>query len=445
MKKLFSLMFAAIIVLTGCGSDSGTVGTDEPVTLKVMGWSFGTEDAADTNVNRQVIKSYEEANPNVTIEVIAPPEGEDYNDYLNSLVASGDTPDVFMYSSHATPVIQGWAMDVSDYVKKNDTYKDMVPALTEGGEVDGKVYGIPTNMSSTGIFQNLDILEAKNITPLEPGYTMDELIANIEASTDDSVKGFDAFSTVIDWYPAMIDSNLMWFNYDGESYDFNNEAFVQAVNLSKEICDGEYSIECAADGFVKEGEWAVSAGQVAYFQTQTNWNVANDTGQNFDYIGMPEGYSVLIPDYMYVSSETEYPEQAVDFITYYGAESYDQRAEFATDNASFLTPPIMDNADFAATYTDYVEGIGYPQMATDYQNAINDENVIVEALKVVPSYSDARYNTLTGITNEETGEEYTMGTLMTDIAKGKINLADYADDLNDLTANVVSQTNALLG
>ncbi len=445
MKKLLSLMFAAIIVLTGCGSDSSTVGTDEPVTLKVMGWSFGTEDAADTNVNRQVIKAYEEENPNVTIEVIAPPEGEDYNDYLNSLVASGDIPDVFMYSSHATPVTQGWAMDVTDIVKNDDTYATMVPALADGGQVNGKVYGIPTNMSSTGIFQNLDILESKNITPLEPGYTIDELVTNIEAATDDSIKGFDAFSTIVDWYPAMIDSNLMWFNYDGENYDFNNEAFVQAVGLANEICKGEYSTECAGDDFVIDGDWAVSSGQVAYFQTQTNWNVANDTGQDFDYIGMPEGYSVLIPDYMYVSSETEYPEQAVDFITYYGAESYDQRAQFALDNGSFLTPPVVDNDEFAQTYTDYVNDIGYPQMATDYENAISDKNVIVEALKVIPSYSEVRYNTLTGITNEETGEEYTMGTLMTDIAKGKISLADYADELSQLAETTKQTTDALLG
>lgn len=444
MKKLFSLIAVAILALTGCGSDNGTVGTDEPVTLSVMGWSFGTEDAADTNISRQVVAAYEEANPNVTIEIIAPPEGEDYNEYLNSLVASGDVPDVFMYSSHATPVTQGWAMDVSDIVKGNETYKNIVPALTEGGEVNGKVYGIPTNMSSTGIYQNLDILEEKNITPLEPGYTMDDLVANIEAATDDSTKGFDAFSTIVDWYPAMIDSNLQWFNFDGETYDFNNEAFVQAVDLANEICAGEYSMECPGDDFVIDGDWAVSSGQVAYFQTQTNWDVANDTGQNFQYIGMPEGNTVLIPDYMYVSSETEFPEQAVDFITYYGANSYQQRADFVAENGGFLTPPILNNDEYKDTYFSFVEGAGYPELEPEYENSVSDSGVIVEALKVIPSYSDARYNTLTGITNEETGEEYTMGTLMTDIAKGKVSLADYADDLNELAANAKSQTDALM-
>ncbi len=402
MKKIVGLTCAALIGLSGCGADNGTVGTDEPVTLEVMGWSFGTEDTAATNIDRQVVAAYEEANPNVTIELIAPPEGEDYNEYLNSLVASGETPDVFMYSSHATPVTQGWAMDVSDIVKGNDVYNQMIPALTAGGEVNGKVYGIPTLMSNTGIYQNLDILEKNNITPLEPGYTMDELVTNIKATTDDSTKGFDAFMNIIDWYPATLDSNLQWFNFDGETYDFNNEAFVEAVNLTNEICAGEYSIDCAGDDFALEGDWAVSSGQVAYFQSQTNWDVDAGTGQNFDYIGLPEGYNVLIPDYMYVSATTEYPEQAVDFITYFGAESYQQRADFALANDGFLTPPILDNDDYAKVYTDFVTEAGYPQMATDYENAKNDNKTLLEATKVVPSYTDVRYNALTGITNEET-------------------------------------------
>ncbi len=38
-----------------------------------------------------------------------------------------------------------------------------------------------------------------------------------------------------------------------------------------------------------------------------------------------------------------------------------------------------------------------------------------------------------------------MGNLMTDIAKGKISLADYADDLNELAASTKQTTDALIG
>lgn len=443
MKKLVICLGMFIVILSGCSSTSTEL-SDEPVTLTVMGWGFGSEDDTE-NINRQIVDAYMSENPNVTIEIISPEEGEDYNELLNSLVAAGETPDLFLYAGNTTPVTQGWALDVTSYLEGNETYESIIPVLSEGGVVGDSTYGIPTAMNFSGIYQNNDLIEQQNQTPLEFGYTMDQLLTNIAGTTSETTKGFDMASLLIDWYPAIIDENIEWYNFDGEKFNYSNEAFTETIGIVNDLCAKEYTTECAGDDFVVNGDWAVASGQVAYFQTLTNWDVAEGTGQNFEYIGLPEGNTILIPDYIYASATTSNPEWAVDFALYYGAESYQMMTDYSIANNMYLTPPITNNAEYGQIYKDYVTESGQANLATAYDNAVSGNSIIMEPVKTEIGYNEARYESSTGLVNEETGTEYSIGELMIEIALGKKSLADYSSDLEAISNDAYQSSQAMAG
>ncbi len=446
MRKLISLLTIGLLALTGCGASPVELDETEEVTLTVMGWGFGEEgtEEAETNINRLVIDSYEELHPNVTIEVINPAAGEDYNATVMNMAASSDLPDVFLYAGHQDPVVNQWAMDVSDYVKGNETYDSIHESIKEAGKVGDSIYGLPVSMHFGGIKVNTTLFEKLNLEPLTWGFSMEDYMTAIEALSTDTTKGTNISGNISDWYPATQDSSIEWFNFNGSEYDYENEAFLQALAYDQQIFNDKLNEQSAEEGFFPEGSWPIGDGYVGTVYDFTWWDMKDvPSGDNWEFIGLPGGDVTVVPDYMYVSSTTEYPEWATDFAIYYGAGSYEQRYNDAKEHDLTIPLPLTSSTSDRELYdAAYADSEG---MLNAMKAVVDEDKGIVEAFKVTPGYPNSRFNADTGIINDETGETYNIGDLYTATLKGELEYADYADQLSELSNSEYQKALTQLG
>lgn len=160
-KRLVSMLLVGAMAATlavGCGNSGGSDGgsgdsKEEQVTLRWM--QFQVEYAEQV---KNMAKAYEEEHPNVKIEVEV--IGDDYYDILKTKASSGDMPDVFMTAGYnEINTYKEYITDLSD--------QDFVDNIADGAKecvsLDGKVVGLPVQMSGNGIVYNKKIFEDNNL------------------------------------------------------------------------------------------------------------------------------------------------------------------------------------------------------------------------------------------------------------------------------------------
>ncbi len=161
-KRLVSLLLTGIMAMSlavGCsgggqaesGDSEGSGG--EEVTLRWM--QFQVEYAEQV---KNMAKAYEEEHPNVKIEVEV--IGDDYYDILKTKASSGDMPDVFMTAGYnEINTYKEYITDLSD--------QEFVANIADGAKecvsLDGKVVGLPVQMSGNGIVYNKKIFKDLNL------------------------------------------------------------------------------------------------------------------------------------------------------------------------------------------------------------------------------------------------------------------------------------------
>lgn len=160
-KRLVSMLLVgamAAALAVGCGNSGGSDGgsgdsKEEQVTLRWM--QFQVEYAEQV---KNMAKAYEEEHPNVKIEVEV--IGDDYYDILKTKASSGDMPDVFMTAGYnEINTYKEYITDLSD--------QEFVDNIADGAKecvsLDGKVVGLPVQMSGNGIVYNKKIFEDNNL------------------------------------------------------------------------------------------------------------------------------------------------------------------------------------------------------------------------------------------------------------------------------------------
>lgn len=173
MKKLMNMSFIVIassLIISGCSNSASTKtgGDDGKVTLSLFS-SMNNE--GEKKAFESVIAKFEEANPEIDIEVNSP---GDYEDMLRVKMAANDMPDLF--DTH------GWSqLRYGEYVadlKDMDWVQNLDPALNPIiKDKDGKVYALPLNQAKDGISYNVEVLKEYGI---EPPSTLDEFMKALE-------------------------------------------------------------------------------------------------------------------------------------------------------------------------------------------------------------------------------------------------------------------------
>ena len=169
----------------------------DDIKLTFMHW--GSQEEA--NVVGSFLKKFEEANPGITVDqqhVVD--ENDSYATRLNTLVASGQLPDVFYCNeAMAFPLAeQGVILDVTPYAA------DFIARRVPGSMyyfAPGKTFGGMSAVETTLLFANKDLFDEAGValppTTAETAWTWDQLIDTAKSLTKDR-QGRDANDPAFD-------------------------------------------------------------------------------------------------------------------------------------------------------------------------------------------------------------------------------------------------------
>ena len=192
-KKLLAVILSAAMtaaLLAGCGSSAqdtpGTSAGDEGGASADSGevqeitWMFwddlnATEDLISKGYAETVERFNADYEGQYHVTVITT-NLEEYYPKLNALVASGETPDVFIVSPgpNLTDYVEpGVAAPLDDYLA--DGWKDTFTsdAVFSQMTYDGKIYAVPLNIAAACAFYNTEMFEAAGV---EVPTTWDEML-----------------------------------------------------------------------------------------------------------------------------------------------------------------------------------------------------------------------------------------------------------------------------
>lgn len=419
------------------------------ITLTYASWALGTEE--ENNLERRMIAEYEAAHPNIKIKIAEDIISSDnWNGALTTAAAGGTLPDVALIAALPTAVANEWALDVTEYIKNDPEWNNIPSVLRESGVYNGKQLGLPVAMHLAGYFINMDLFEEQNVEPLSYGYTLEEWEKTI-AALSSPANGVTALKNadIVDWYPAVKNSNFGWYTYDGKEVHLNDSSFIDAIKYSLFLNNSGYSFEgLSAEqqaNFGVESDWeAWNAGSIAmcYDATYASQSLATERSFTSKFIGLPNNKLVIVPDYQFIGKTTKYPQESYDFAKYmtYGKEGILKRLEIAEANegVNWVALPLNTDKEIIDKYFANfpIEGV-----QTAYENM--EGNTIVEAFKFTPGYTNARWDALTGIKAGDT-ENAKIADVITACRKGILNIDDYAEQLNKMANQYISEEAAVI-
>ena len=233
-----------------------------PVTIRFASWVSSSD-------SMQKLKAeFETIHPNIKIEFEDVP-AEEFTDKLTTRIAAGNPPDVAYVDASAVVdfASRNALVDLGPYVEKTTAVKvdDYVEAFLMSAKYEDKLYGLPYDGESTGLFYRTDLFDAAGITA--PPKTWEEFEAAAKALTkpDQQQYGFIMFATeaAYYWYPWLWQNGGELLSEDGQEIRFNSpegkEAAEFYVGLTK------YSPPDYLNSNSYDGRVAFAEGQVAMY------------------------------------------------------------------------------------------------------------------------------------------------------------------------------------
>lgn len=335
MKKKMTgiLLMTAMVTLAavGCGNTASEGASDVESAKTTITYLNHTGEEKTIAYEDELISVFEEANPGIDVEVQRM-SMDDYTQTIQTKIASGDAPDVFMIepSNLEKYAGNGYLMDLSDTDIVNNYDGNML-------SYDGKYYGAPLGVNAyvvtynKAIFKelNLDIpttldefyaacdtIKAAGYTPLAAGYqdswvlmadTQAEYATSIMAYDLDALKKLESreatFSGSPEWKSVFerFGARLQYTQGDEFGTDWNTACSMLANNEAAMVISGDWTANNVAD----MGE-TVELGAFIL-------PVSNDASKNvIVYPGAGQSYAV--------SADSEKQDAAVSFVEFMSSQ-----------------------------------------------------------------------------------------------------------------------------
>jgi multiple sugar transport system substrate-binding protein len=336
-----AVLSAMALVTAACSGGQGTGGggggTQEPVTLDF--WVF--ESGGIGSFLKTLEQGFEEANPNVDLNVTAYPE-EGYGVKLDTAIAAGRAPDLVLVFG-PEEMRAGLLMPLNDVLEQNNIdLSTYVPAIVQPGDefscaYEGKIYCIGSYAGSVQMLYNKDLFDAAGIeypAPWPP-MTPEEFVDTACQLTDKEagVWGGAASDPL-----AYVPFDMLW-SPDGRTAQgyVNGPAFVsQFETLARGYEQGCIPTSNILDPW-EQGRDYFAKGQLAMVITDfQDLNKVDNAGINWGSTAVPapagvEPYFFVWTDSVGVMASTDNPAEAKEFIAYLTTEGQRIRYEASGD------------------------------------------------------------------------------------------------------------------
>ncbi len=235
----------------------------EPVTIRFASWV-----ADDSDVMQSLRDQFQELHPNITVDFEGVP-AEEFTNRLTTQIAAGNPPDAAYVDAGAVVdfAARNALVDLTPYVEKSTAVRvdDYVEAFLTSAQYEDKLYGLPYDGESTGLFYRTDLFEAAGIT--DPPKTWEEFEETAKALTnkDERQYGFIMFATeaAYYWYPWLWQNGGELLSEDGKEIRFNSPEGKEAAEFYVRLA--EYSPPDFLNSNSYDGRVAFATGQVAMY------------------------------------------------------------------------------------------------------------------------------------------------------------------------------------
>jgi multiple sugar transport system substrate-binding protein len=234
-----------------------------PVTITFASW-VGTT----STVLQSLRDQFQGLHPNITVDFEDVP-AEEFTDRLTTRIAGGNPPDVAFVDQSAVVdfASRNALVELGPYAEQSAAVKvdDYVPAFLQAALWEGRLYGLPFDGESTGLFYRTDLFEAAGIAG--PPTTWEEFEAAAQALTDAESRtyGFILFATeaAYYWYPWLWQNGGELLSEDGSQILFNSDEGKEAADFYVGLA--EYSPADYLNSNSYDGRIAFAEGQVAMY------------------------------------------------------------------------------------------------------------------------------------------------------------------------------------
>lgn len=376
LKKSMVIMLALSIVgsISACSSGSSDESqSKEPGSIKLTLWdqSVGNTDPS-AKLLPQIVEKWNSEHPDIQIERTGT-VGEQYKTKIKTSIAANEAPDIFYGmggGSFMQPYIDsGNVLEITDYLT-DDIKSRMGPGMAEAIEVDGKIYTLPVYTHIANLYVNTELFD-KAGAKIPTTYT--ELLDAVE-----KLKAAGITPALIgekDRWPGMYWYDIIAMRQAG------NEAVIEAFkDPSKWNSPDFVAAAKKMQDLAKAGAFNSSMFSMSYDEMLGAFNAGNGAMMfqaNWVNAGIEDASSAvkgkvqLVPfpvfedgkgndteifggavDGFYISKNTKYPKEAVEFLMYLseqlGTQGYLAGAGLPSWNIDGLDTSSLSELDQSA-------------------------------------------------------------------------------------------------
>jgi len=353
-----ALVTISSLGLAACGGDSDEPSSDSqkgqgagpvkdptsPTTVTFFSW-LGNEPEM-----KKLAAEFHKEHPMITIKFENVP-AEQAAQVLTTRIAGNNAPDVAFVNASDTAdyASRGAAVDLTDYIARSDVVNpdDYVQAFKTFVTYEDKLYGLPVDGETTGLFYRTDLFKAAGIDG--PPTTWDEFQADAAALTDESKGqyGFEMFApeSAYYWYPWLYQAGGDLLTEDGKDIAFTSDEAKEAADFYVGLT------KYAPPDYLNSNSWD---GRVAFAEGQTAmyvagaWFAGTLTDEFPDATGkwatapLPEGpagcKTTIAGDALVMMSQTKIPDAAWLWMEFLSKPENIARQTYETEGT--LLPPL---------------------------------------------------------------------------------------------------------
>ena len=324
------------------------VGAADPRTeIVVMHWS-GEGGQEEDRIVEDALAQFERENPSIRVRRINPGDAGSFYTKLQTMMASGDAPDVFYVGSERIPAFvslgllapidhlieQDRERAVPDPIDLDGFYPSTVAAFRFDGERTGvgALYGVPKDFTTVGFYWNKDLFAKAGLAAPSSHWTWDEFMADARAIG--KLPGCTGAEFVT--WPAMVRAYLMTYGLDvkGASFDeptTSKPEVVRALDQLRAWRHDEKGALTSGKSKIASGSSVFLSGTVGLAGPFGRWVVPSYRkippkdrgGFGWDFAPMPRGTvdaNIVLTVSWSISSQSRHPQEAWSLVRFLSGE-----------------------------------------------------------------------------------------------------------------------------
>lgn len=439
MRRILSVLLAAVMLLGLVPAVAETAEGKEPVTITFGGWG-------DYFLLREQCDRFQEKYPWITVDVVKPVGKDWYAADLTQLAAENNMPDVFNIEYPYVAYANEWCYDMTELFRNDPEAANYPEWLLKYGVVNDKLITLCSALYAFGIELNLSLLEENNIPVPSYDWTIDEWadIARKLTVKGKSV-GMESILDFMNYIIPQADTTRGCLGFDADNFVWSgNDKIAESFNTFYALCaDGASLNDYMVYAIGRAGEETADAARAAYIteslgasdnlwlrglvgmRTNASWNLNWDKNQSEIYSGFDwdfypfprsedgENRTVLLNEYLSISSTCEHPEEAYLLVKYmsYDVDGYEAKVDYMLNydkEAMMAKYPEQDAAAFPSSIRIYLTAPTTDPRAEEVFQKLMDEggrqglksiyarrndNGILDPQRYVPQWWNCYYTT----------------------------------------------------